>query len=51
METEFFGPPWDPRTREIVVRQSPFLNSEGIKAATLFIHGEVDYRVPLEGAI
>ncbi len=50
-DTEFFGPPWDPRSREIMLRQSPYLNSGGVKAATLFVHGEVDYRVPLEGAI
>jgi dipeptidyl aminopeptidase/acylaminoacyl peptidase len=50
-ETEFFGPPWDPRAREIMIAQSPYLNCGGTKAATLFIHGEVDYRVPLEGAI
>jgi dipeptidyl aminopeptidase/acylaminoacyl peptidase len=50
-DTEFMGPPWDPRAREIMIKQSPFMNSAGIKAATLFIHGEVDYRVPLEGAI
>jgi dipeptidyl aminopeptidase/acylaminoacyl peptidase len=50
-DTEFLGPPWDPRAREIMLKQSPYLNSGGVKAATLFIHGEVDYRVPLEGAI
>jgi dipeptidyl aminopeptidase/acylaminoacyl peptidase len=50
-ETEFFGVPWDPKAREIMIAQSPYLNSGGVKAATLFIHGEVDYRVPLEGAI
>jgi dipeptidyl aminopeptidase/acylaminoacyl peptidase len=50
-ETEFFGRPWEPRAREIMVRQSAFLNSEGVQAATLFVHGEVDYRVPLSGAI
>ena len=50
-ETEFFGRPWEPRAREIMIAQSPYLNSGGVKAATLFIHGEVDYRVPLEGAI
>jgi dipeptidyl aminopeptidase/acylaminoacyl peptidase len=50
-ETEFFGPPWDPRAREIMIAQSPYLNCGGVQAATLFIHGEVDYRVPLEGAI
>jgi dipeptidyl aminopeptidase/acylaminoacyl peptidase len=50
-ETEFMGPPWDPRSRDIMIKQSAYLNSGGVKAATLFIHGEVDYRVPLEGAI
>jgi dipeptidyl aminopeptidase/acylaminoacyl peptidase len=50
-ETEFFGTPWDPKAREIMLKQSAYLNSGGVKAATLFIHGEVDYRVPLEGAI
>lgn len=50
-ETEFFGPPWEPRSREIMIKQSAYLNCGGVQAATLFIHGEVDYRVPLEGAI
>ncbi len=50
-ETEFFGPPWDPRARAIMIAQSPLLNAAGVKAATLFIHGGVDYRVPLQGAI
>jgi dipeptidyl aminopeptidase/acylaminoacyl peptidase len=50
-DMEFFGPPWDPRAREIMLKQSPYMNSGGVKAATLFVHGEVDYRVPLEGAI
>lgn len=50
-ETEFFGAPWEPRAREIMIAQSPALNCGGVKAATLFVHGDVDYRVPLEGAI
>jgi dipeptidyl aminopeptidase/acylaminoacyl peptidase len=50
-DMEFFGAPWDPRAREIMLKQSPYMNSGGVKAATLFVHGEVDYRVPLEGAI
>lgn len=50
-DMEFFGPPWDPRAREIMMKQSAYLNSGGVKAATLFVHGKVDYRVPLEGAI
>ncbi len=50
-ELEFLGPPWDPEAREIMIRQSPYLNSGGVRAATLFVHGSEDYRVPLEGAI
>ncbi|MCA9738804.1 MAG: S9 family peptidase [Gemmatimonadetes bacterium] len=50
-ETEFFGRPWEPRAREIMIRQSAFLNSGGVRTPTLFVHGDVDYRVPLEGAI
>lgn len=50
-ELEFFGRPWEPEAREIMIRQSPYLNSLGVKTPTMFVHGEVDYRVPLEGAI
>jgi len=50
-ELEFLGPPWDPEAREVMMRQSAYLNSGGVQAATLFVHGEEDYRVPLEGAI
>ncbi|MEJ2538977.1 MAG: S9 family peptidase [Gemmatimonadota bacterium] len=50
-ELEFFGRPWEPEAREIMIRQSPYLNSLGVRTPTLFVHGEVDYRVPLEGAI
>ena len=50
-ELEFLGPPWDPEAREIMIRQSAYLNSGGVQAATLFVHGEEDYRVPLEGSI
>jgi dipeptidyl aminopeptidase/acylaminoacyl peptidase len=50
-ETEFFGRPWEERAREIMIAQSPYFNCGGVQAATLFVHGEVDYRVPLEGAI
>jgi dipeptidyl aminopeptidase/acylaminoacyl peptidase len=50
-ELEFMGRPWEPEAREIMIRQSAYLNSGGVQAATLFVHGEVDYRVPLEGAI
>jgi dipeptidyl aminopeptidase/acylaminoacyl peptidase len=45
-ETEFFGTPWETRGREIMIRQSPLTYAHRVKAATLFIHGEVDQRVP-----
>jgi dipeptidyl aminopeptidase/acylaminoacyl peptidase len=47
-ETEFYGTPWDPKAREIMIRQSPLTYANRVKAATLFIHGEVDHRVPFE---
>ena len=50
-ELEFFGRPWEPEAQEIMIRQSAYLNSLGVRTPTLFVHGEVDYRVPLEGAI
>ena len=50
-ELEFLGPPWEPEAREVMIRQSAYLNSGGVQAATLFVHGEDDYRVPLEGSI
>jgi len=50
-DMEFFGPPWDPRALQVMIAQSPFFRCGNTKAATLFIHGAVDYRVPLEGAI
>ena len=34
-----------------MIKQSAYLNSSGVQAATLFVHGEEDYRVPLEGSI
>ena len=47
-ETEFFGPPWDPKAREIMIRQSPLTHAARVKTPTLFVHGEVDQRVPYE---
>ena len=45
-ETEFFGSPWEQKAREIMIRQSPLTYANRAKAATLFINGEVDQRVP-----
>jgi dipeptidyl aminopeptidase/acylaminoacyl peptidase len=45
-EKEFWGGPWDPRALEAMIRQSPLMAANKVKAATLFIIGEVDQRVP-----
>jgi dipeptidyl aminopeptidase/acylaminoacyl peptidase len=47
-ETEFFGPPWDPAARERMMKQSPLAFAGNVKTPTLFVHGEVDQRVPYE---
>ncbi|HJR61905.1 MAG TPA: S9 family peptidase [Vicinamibacterales bacterium] len=47
-ETEFFGPPWDPAARDRMIRQSPLTHAGRVKTPTLFVHGEVDQRVPYE---
>ena len=47
-ETEFFGTPWTEEGRERLIRQSPLIYADRARAATLFVHGEVDHRVPFE---
>lgn len=47
-ETEFFGPPWDEKARAIMIRQSPITYAGRVRTPTLFVHGEVDHRVPFE---
>lgn len=49
-ETEFFGTPWDEMAREVMVRQSPLTYAQRVKTPTLFVHGEVDQRVPYSEA-
>ena len=49
-ETEFFGKPWEEEARNIMIRQSPLTYAGNVTAATLFIHGEVDQRVPYSEA-
>jgi dipeptidyl aminopeptidase/acylaminoacyl peptidase len=49
-ETEFYGTPWDARARDIMIKQSPLTYADRVKAPTLFIHGEVDQRVPYSEA-
>ncbi len=47
-ETEFFGTPWEAAARERMIKQSPLTYAGNVKTPTLFIHGEVDQRVPYE---
>jgi len=47
-ETEFFGTPWDKDARERMINQSPLSFAGNVKTPTLFVHGEVDQRVPYE---
>jgi len=49
-ETEFFGTPWDKDARDRMVRQSPIAYAGNVRTPTLFVHGEVDQRVPYEEA-
>lgn len=49
-ESEFFGPPWETRSKELLLRQSPIFYAGNVKTPTLFLHGESDYRVPIEQA-
>jgi dipeptidyl aminopeptidase/acylaminoacyl peptidase len=45
-EMEFYGAPWEQRARDIMIKQSPLTYANRVKAATLFINGEIDQRVP-----
>jgi dipeptidyl aminopeptidase/acylaminoacyl peptidase len=49
-ETEFFGTPWDKAARDRMIKQSPLTYAGQVKTPTLFVHGEVDQRVPYEEA-
>jgi dipeptidyl aminopeptidase/acylaminoacyl peptidase len=49
-ESEFFGPPWEPRSGELLAKLSPITHVKNVKTPTLFIHGESDLRVPIEQA-
>lgn len=49
-ETEFFGTPWEKEARDRMIRQSPLTYADQVQAPTLFIHGEVDQRVPYSEA-
>ena len=47
-ETEFFGTPWMKEARDRMIKQSPLTYAGNVKTPTLFVHGEVDQRVPYE---
>jgi dipeptidyl aminopeptidase/acylaminoacyl peptidase len=47
-ETEFFGNPWTKESRERLLKQSPLIYAGNAKTPTLFVHGELDNRVPYE---
>jgi dipeptidyl aminopeptidase/acylaminoacyl peptidase len=47
-ETEFFGMPWEASARDVMIKQSPLSYAGNVKTPTLFVHGEVDQRVPYE---
>jgi dipeptidyl aminopeptidase/acylaminoacyl peptidase len=49
-ESEFLGPPWDPKAHEVLRAQSPIEYVKNVKTPTLFIDGESDARVPIEEA-
>lgn len=45
------GPPWNPKAWETYVKISyPFLHADRIKTPTLFLGGERDFNVPIEGS-
>jgi len=45
------GPPWDPKAWETYVKISyPLLHADRIKTPTLFLGGERDFNVPIQGS-
>ncbi len=49
-ESEFYGPPWEERGLENLMRSSPIVHAKGVTTPTMFVHGESDHRVPIEEA-
>ena len=47
-ESEFNGPPWEPASLDLLLKQSPVIYAKNVTTPTLFIHGEADLRVPIE---
>ena len=49
-ESEFYGPPWEPKSRDLLIKLSPITHAANVTTPTLFVHGESDLRVPIEQA-
>ena len=49
-ESEFLGTPWQARSAELLWQASPIKHAAGVSTPTLFLHGERDWRVPIEQA-
>jgi dipeptidyl aminopeptidase/acylaminoacyl peptidase len=47
-ESEFYGPPWEDESGSLLERQSPMKYIANARTPTLFVHGESDFRVPIE---
>ncbi len=49
-ESEFFGAPWQKESFELMMEHSPIVYAGNATTPTLFLHGEIDYRVPIAEA-
>jgi dipeptidyl aminopeptidase/acylaminoacyl peptidase len=49
-ESEFYGPPWESKSRDLLIKLSPITHAANVTTPTLFVHGEADLRVPIEQA-
>ncbi|HEY6330658.1 MAG TPA: S9 family peptidase [Blastocatellia bacterium] len=47
-ESEFYGPPWEPKSNALLIKFSPITYVAHVTTPTLFVHGESDMRVPIE---
>jgi dipeptidyl aminopeptidase/acylaminoacyl peptidase len=49
-ESEFGGSPWEKGAAELLLKLSPVMHAAKVATPTLFVHGETDFRVPIEQA-
>jgi len=49
-ESEFYGPPWEAKSRDLLMKLSPITHAANVTTPTMFVHGESDLRVPIEQA-